>query len=42
MKINENPYNGSCSVKTLALEVFAQFWTHKATKWELNIPWRDL
>ncbi len=30
------------AVKTLSHHVFAQFWTQKATKWELNIPWRDL
>ncbi len=35
-------YNDNCSVKTLSHDVFAQFWTQKATKWELNIPWRDL
>ncbi len=30
------------SVKTLSQDVYEQFWAQKATKWELNIPWRDL
>ncbi len=29
----------TAAVKTLSHDVFAQFWTQKATKGELNIPW---